>query len=239
MTDKAFTSVFVTAPSESDLDPQSKAFNKSKIAAVVSTLAVLCVASVLISTFVDSGRSELSGDAAQFRRATLNAPTMQHLFANVDRASQLIAQLPNDLASEDDQPSADAEASGDDLFSTILAVGVNIHASLNAQPEVDPTLTNPSATTHVTLTTTSTIEFVWTFEDNDGSCIQTILNYPAIWTTRVGTCIDIGLDNPNCNPIKHGVSCNTKGYTESWDFTKDLPKVVQAMYSGVSGWRRP
>ena len=76
----------------------------------------------------------------------------------------------------------------------------------------------------------------WTYADSSG-CIQTTLNYAALWITMKGTGIDTG--HPS-STIKHGKdTCADQGYTVKVNEFDDLPLVFRAVYLGVTAWAKP
>ena len=76
----------------------------------------------------------------------------------------------------------------------------------------------------------------WTYADSSG-CIQSSLNYAALWITMKGTGIDTGRVS---STIKHGKStCADQGYTVKVDEFDDLPLVFRAIYLGVTAWAKP
>merc|ERR1712125_265202 len=76
---------------------------------------------------------------------------------------------------------------------------------------------------------------VWTFADQSG-CLETHVNYAALWITMKGTGIDTG--HPSGN-ITEGRTCAEQGYTKKTDEFKDLPAIFRAMYAGVTTWSKP
>merc|ERR1712151_222780 len=75
---------------------------------------------------------------------------------------------------------------------------------------------------------------VWTYADDSG-CLETHLNYAALWVTMKGTSIDTGRPSSS---IKEGRTCAEQGYTNKTDLFKDLPAVFRAMYAGVTTWSK-
>ena len=75
----------------------------------------------------------------------------------------------------------------------------------------------------------------WTYADESG-CLQTSVNYAALWITMKGTSIDSGKPS---STIVHGKStCKDLGYPVQRDDLHDLPKVIQVAYAGVSFWSK-
>jgi len=75
---------------------------------------------------------------------------------------------------------------------------------------------------------------VWTYADESG-CLETHVNYLALWITMKGTGIDTGRASSN---ITHGRTCAEQGYTKQTDMFKDLPAIIRAAYAGVTTWSR-
>jgi hypothetical protein len=76
---------------------------------------------------------------------------------------------------------------------------------------------------------------VFTFEDAAGACVETSINYAGIWGFRKSVCAD----ESKCNPIRHGVTCAARGYSQYWDYTKNLSDPIKIALASVTGWALP
>ena len=76
----------------------------------------------------------------------------------------------------------------------------------------------------------------WTYADDSESCLQTYVNYAAMWVTMKGTGIDTG--HPSSKIVYSRSTCADRGYSVKTDLFKDLPGVVRAAYAGVTTWSK-
>jgi len=89
---------------------------------------------------------------------------------------------------------------------------------------------------HASLRGSKSLIGYWTYADSSG-CIQTSLNYPALYITMKGTGIDTGHAS---STIKHGqATCADQGYTVKTNEFGDLPLFFRAIYFGVTAWVKP
>eukprot|EP00939_MAST-03C_sp_MAST-3C-sp1_P001402 g1402.t1 len=73
----------------------------------------------------------------------------------------------------------------------------------------------------------------WTYADESG-CLQTSVNYGALWITMKGTGIDTG--RPSSKIVHSDKTCRDLGYSTRAHNFDDLPGVVRFVYSGVTEW---
>eukprot|EP00301_Raphidiophrys_heterophryoidea_P012877 c2000_g1_i2.p1 GENE.c2000_g1_i2~~c2000_g1_i2.p1 ORF type:complete len:137 (+),score=30.00 c2000_g1_i2:90-500(+) len=123
------------------------------------------------------------------------------------------------------------------LAACVVAVPLTTLFETASTVNVLPTISLRANATKPDAEYTGGKSLIWAFADHDGNCMDTRTNYPGLWVTRKGSCIDTGM--ANCPNITFGSSCKEMGYTIVWDFKKDLPSVVQALYVGISGWQKP
>jgi len=75
----------------------------------------------------------------------------------------------------------------------------------------------------------------WTYAD-DSMCMQSFVNYPALWISMKGSGIDTGRPS---GIMRHNITCTDLGYTQETHVLEDLPAVVKALYVGVTTWKTP